>query len=151
MGWGRDHVQGVRRGGQAAIDTDRRRDLLISFGRRDVHVALMLQVDHRNLKSCPDTERRAKADPSAPLTPSRLDGAPGPKITPRTWTCPWGPRQAAPLSDCLDCQGQVDGKGGKRDAVFRFPTTSTTAADWLTSSTATASAGSVGEPGGLWR
>jgi hypothetical protein len=40
----------------------------------------------------------------------------------------WGPKLAA-LSDCLDCQGWVDGKAENDVAVFLFPTTSTTAAD----------------------
>ena len=33
------------------------------------------------------------------------------------------------LSDCLDCQGRVDGKAENDGAVFLFPTISTTAAD----------------------
>ncbi len=36
---------------------------------------------------------------------------------------------ARALSDCLDCQGRVDGKAENDVAVFLFPTTSTTAAD----------------------
>jgi hypothetical protein len=56
-----------------------------------------------------------------------------------------GPRS---LSDCLDCQGRVDGKAENDGAVFLFPTTSTTAADWLTNSVR--SAHPDGELRGLW-
>ncbi len=68
--------------------------------------------------------RSAKADPSlttpklCPKEHNPLFGDPAESA--------WGPRS---LSDCLDCQGWVDGKAENDVAVFLFPTTSTTAAD----------------------
>jgi len=65
------------------------------------------------------------------------------------WKASWITSPDAPLSDCLDCQGWVDGKAENDGAVFRFPTTSATAADWLSSSVACAR--SVVGPRELWR
>ena len=56
----------------------------------------------------------ARSRSFAPLTPSPTTSSPGPK--------------RASLSDCLDCQGQVDGKAENGEAVCRFPTTTAAAA-----------------------